>query len=226
MTTIIWSENKLMVDTRATYLQQENGNYKKVSHSDDAVKLFEPKNMRIDNDRVLAIAITGDLRWATTLTGADEVGATIEGGINLKEPHAFDGVYANIPDLLESHLVMVTRRRVYTLALRKDNEVWAEVMPYHHVVGGTSLQAASQIVSRVSPFLVMEAAMRQDEYTGGDVLVWHFGKQGITTYEVKTRRFFKLRFAVSRAVNTVRKFASFLKLIGTAHSLKQQSINA
>lgn len=226
MTTIIWSENKLMVDTRVTYLQQENGTYKKVSHTDNAVKLFEPQHIRIDNDPVLAIAVTGDMRWVKTLMEADMMGANIDGGINLKEPHAFDGVHANIPDLLETHLVMVTRRRIFMLALHKEGEVWTETMPYNQVAAGTDLHNAVKIVALVSPFLVMESAMRNDDYTGGDVLVWEYGKQGTKTYSVKTQSFFKLRFAVSRASNAIRKFSKLFKLVAINHAMKQQATRA
>lgn len=213
MTTIIWSEGKLLADTRITYLQQENGIYKKVSHSDQGVKIFEPKNLKVGKDRILALAFTGDMRWGRVIPALDQDAGRQGGFYDLKQEALFSPLYEHAPDLLDSHMVIVTARRVYTLAITRDKEHWVGTYPFNSVVGGTAFTEAAKYINRSSPFLVMEKLMQEDQFTGGDVMVWEYGKQGIRTHIVETHRFLGVRFAMSRVFNLARKFIKLAVLI-------------
>jgi hypothetical protein len=213
MTTIIWSEGKVLTDTRITYLEKDNGTYKRISYSDEGVKIFEPKNLKVGKDRILALAFTGDMRWGRVIPALDRDAGLQSGFYDLKQPNLFSPMYNQVLDMLDSHLIIVTARRVYTLAITRDKEHWCETYPYNNAVGGTAFREASKYVHRLSPFLVMEKLMQEDQFTGGDVMVWEYGKQGIRTHIVENHRFYQARYLASRVFNLTRKLIKLAVLI-------------
>lgn len=166
MSTVIWSEGRLVADTAVSDIDFATG-VGKIVDGLVLLKILTPSNLMIFGEKIKAVGCVGDLRLQAFLEGVD-AGEPVQ-GFDLCGGSFFQDLAVDIP----SGCVVVTESFTYLITVANGEVQWQQFRHEVPIIVGSGHRHRTWYTGKVRPETAVMSIMGRDANTGGKIITWN-----------------------------------------------------